>query len=139
MGIKNREFPVVQSTGQPGSESVEGILHDVLRLGLERVKRSRLKVSPGQIHESRADDGNLHAALFITSPSASVLTGSQRKVIALAGHGLGNKDIARKLGRSPNTISNHMKAIKRKLGATSRTGIALYALIVLKEDMAFWG
>jgi DNA-binding NarL/FixJ family response regulator len=140
MGIEEREVSVVQARGHLGSENLEGILQDELRLFLDRLKKKiQIKVSPGQILASRADEGGLRAALFVSNASEPVLTGSQRKVAALVGHGLGNKGIARKLGRSPNTIANHIKAIKGKLHTTSRAGIARYAVIFLEEDMAIFG
>jgi NarL family two-component system response regulator LiaR len=49
------------------------------------------------------------------------------QVLKLAAAGLGNKEIARELGISENTVATHFVNIFRKLGVESRTEAALYA------------
>lgn len=52
---------------------------------------------------------------------AEQLTARESEVLQLLADGLGNKDIAVKLGISEHTIKFHIRSILGKLGATSRT------------------
>jgi DNA-binding NarL/FixJ family response regulator len=47
------------------------------------------------------------------------LTPFERRIFALRVLGLSRKDVARRLNRSPQTISNALTVAKEKLGATS--------------------
>jgi DNA-binding NarL/FixJ family response regulator len=52
---------------------------------------------------------------------AEQLTAREAEVLRLLAEGLGNKDIAEKLGISEHTIKFHIRSILGKLGAASRT------------------
>src|SRR5215467_1459897 len=54
-------------------------------------------------------------------PSLEELTPREIEVLRLLADGLGNKDIAAKLGISEHTIKFHIRSILGKLGAASRT------------------
>jgi DNA-binding CsgD family transcriptional regulator len=47
------------------------------------------------------------------------------EILKLVASGLSNKQIARQLGSSPNTIRNHIYAVFRKAGVSNRTELAL--------------
>jgi DNA-binding NarL/FixJ family response regulator len=74
----------------------------------------------------------LEAAGHGTSTSRSGgpagLTARECEVLALLATGLPNKGIARQLGISPKTVSNHVEHIYTKLGTTNRAGAALLAM-----------
>ena len=61
-----------------------------------------------------------------TSPSdsgteiAAVLTNREREILALLADGLGNKQIAARLGISTNTVKTHLELLFEKLGVASR-------------------
>jgi DNA-binding NarL/FixJ family response regulator len=55
------------------------------------------------------------------------LTARERQVLALLGAGLGNPEIARRLGISAKTAANHVSAVLVKLGMADRTQAALLA------------
>ncbi|QLY31723.1 AAA family ATPase [Nocardia huaxiensis] len=59
-----------------------------------------------------------------TVTGATTLTAREREVAHLAAQGLTNKDIAAQLYLSPRTVEDHLARILRKLGLTSRAGIA---------------
>jgi DNA-binding NarL/FixJ family response regulator len=69
----------------------------------------------------------------LPSETQRSLTPEDRRIAALVGRGLGNKGIARTLGRSPHTIANHLKRIYRKWGINSRASLARCAAILLAE------
>ena len=78
------------------------------------------------------------AAQLINQPphankTESLLTDREQEIAALVAQGLSNKEIARELGVSANTIRSHISNILRKLKLTNRTQIAIY----LKDDADF--
>jgi DNA-binding CsgD family transcriptional regulator len=50
----------------------------------------------------------------------TVLTNREREVLALLADGLGNKQIAARLGISTNTVKTHLELLFEKLGVSSR-------------------
>ena len=63
------------------------------------------------------------------APSTAVmdlLTRREREVSHEISRGRSNKEIARRLGISPNTVNAHAAAIRQKLGVSNRTQIAFH-------------
>jgi DNA-binding NarL/FixJ family response regulator len=56
-----------------------------------------------------------------------MLSAREREVMLLAGKGLSNKDIARRLEISENTVAVHLHHIHRKLSIRNRTSLAVLA------------
>jgi DNA-binding NarL/FixJ family response regulator len=56
------------------------------------------------------------------------LSGREMEILQQIARGLSNKEIARALGISRQTVKNHMTSILRKLSVNDRTQAALYAL-----------
>ena len=56
------------------------------------------------------------------------LTDREIEVLALVARGLGNKDVARQIGRSSETVKAHLKSIVTKLGVANRTEAVTVAL-----------
>ena len=52
--------------------------------------------------------------------SAASLTNREREILALLADGLGNKQIAARLGISPNTVKTHLELLFDKIGVSSR-------------------
>lgn len=50
----------------------------------------------------------------------AVLTNREREILALLADGLGNKQIAARLGISANTVKTHLELLFEKLGVSSR-------------------
>ncbi len=51
------------------------------------------------------------------------LTEREAQVLAHVSSGMTNKEIARRLGISPHTVSNHMRNISRKAGGARRSAL----------------
>lgn len=74
----------------------------------------------------------------LPSDTLSNLTPREIDVLRFLGMGYTNKMIASKLYISPNTVKAHVSQILNKLGVTSRTEAALFALnsnLVKKDDL----
>lgn len=56
------------------------------------------------------------------------LTAREMEVLVSVAHGMSNKEIARHLSISEQTVKNHMSSILRKLRAADRTQAAMYAV-----------
>lgn len=66
---------------------------------------------------------------FERSPSAAgrTLTARELDILRLVGAGLGNKEIAGRLGMSVSTVRTHLNSVYEKLGLSGRVELALYA------------
>lgn len=65
-----------------------------------------------------------HGPQFVRNEAALKslgLTGQEMKVLTALASGAANKEIARSLGLSPNTIKTHLANLFAKLGAATRT------------------
>jgi two-component system nitrate/nitrite response regulator NarL len=62
-----------------------------------------------------------NAAGVEDAPAEPLLTNRERQVLGLLADGLGNKQIAARLGISTNTVKTHLELLFDKLGVSSRT------------------
>ena len=69
-----------------------------------------------------------HRASRTRAGGPAGLTAREGDVLALLAQGMANKGIARELGISPKTVSNHVEHVYSKLGVSNRTGAAMYAM-----------
>jgi HD-GYP domain-containing protein (c-di-GMP phosphodiesterase class II) len=56
------------------------------------------------------------------------LTTRETEVLGLLAQGLPNKSVAKRLGISPKTVSNHLERVYTKLGVTNRAGATMAAM-----------
>jgi DNA-binding NarL/FixJ family response regulator len=90
----------------------------------------RLEASGSNQHEDRRDVGLLlsgadrfYADERSVPPGSRIsdpLTAREREVLAMIGRGFTNKQIARMLGISPETVKSHVKRIFSKLAVGTR-------------------
>lgn len=64
----------------------------------------------------------------LNAKGAPLLTKQENGIVRLVAEGLTNRDIARQLGLSENTVRNYMFRIFDKLGTSNRVELALYAV-----------
>ncbi len=67
-------------------------------------------------------------ALIALRPTPDALTPRQREIVALIAEGLTNGQIGRRLGITPGTAANHVEAVLRRLGTSSRVRVAVWAV-----------
>ena len=82
----------------------------------------------GQCHLDPAVAKLLAATLRAPRPAADSLTARERDVLTLIAGGATNRQIARRLGVTERTARTHVSNILGKLGLTSRTQAALWAV-----------
>lgn len=58
-----------------------------------------------------------------------LLTSRERDCLMLSGRGFSEKEVAKHLDISPNTVRVHIENIKRKLGAENKTHAVVLSLI----------
>jgi DNA-binding NarL/FixJ family response regulator len=92
------------------------------------VAQRRIAQLGGAIETSIGPHGGLEIAIVIAVAPPAALTSRELEVLRLLAEGLSNKAIAVALGVSPRTINFHLDNLYAKLGVTSRTEAAIYAL-----------
>jgi DNA-binding CsgD family transcriptional regulator len=97
--------------------SVERAISEGLTSQLTHMLAVRSTIAPSQTAKGATGDIIGHSAL----------SRRQLEVLRLLGEGKTNKEIARTLGRSPNTIKLHVSAILRQLRFRNRTEAAVLA------------
>jgi DNA-binding NarL/FixJ family response regulator len=55
------------------------------------------------------------------------LTSRELEIVALVGLGLGNREIARRLGVAVSTVRTHLASVYEKLDLSGRIELAIYA------------
>lgn len=90
----------------------------------DEIRTAALKVGL----RSRHDLVRVAAGLFGVSAKSvhlADLSVAEREILDLLRRGLSNEEIARRRGRSPNTIKNQIASMLRKTGSASRRGLAV--------------
>ena len=76
-----------------------------------------------------ADDPDVAARLVHHDvASEPTLSNREREILGLLADGLGNKQIAARLGISTNTVKTHLELLFEKLGVSSRAELAARAV-----------
>ena len=70
----------------------------------------------------------IHHNIFEEKEQVQPLSSREMEVLACVSEGMSNKEIARALSISQQTVKNHVTSILRKLSVEDRTQAALYAL-----------
>jgi DNA-binding NarL/FixJ family response regulator len=68
------------------------------------------------------------AARLAEFPERSELTDREAEVLRLVGRGLSNKEVARAIGRTEETVKIHLKNVFAKLAVADRTEAVTVAL-----------
>jgi DNA-binding CsgD family transcriptional regulator len=82
----------------------------------------------GSVNLTIAPQGGLILAASLAVAPDTPLTPRETEVLALVGEGLTSQAIAERLGLSRRTIDFHLENVYSKLGVSSRTEAAIYAL-----------
>lgn len=118
----------------------DALLSDVRRLGESASGGPQGAWSAGaflRIHPVAGESGTAHVAILDPMQPAPVrsihlLSATKRKIAALASSGATVAEIARTMGRSPETVRSHLSDIYARLGIGSRAELA----VIVRE--AWW-
>jgi len=110
-------------------------IFSVSEANLRSLYKCLLRVAQGQIW-ARTEHLNYLLELISEVPSLrvlnskgrSLLTPREEQVVALVAEGLPNREIARELNLSENTIKKYLFRIFEKLGISTRVELVLYAM-----------
>lgn len=100
-------------------EMLSGLEAD-LREAVRQAANGHRYVSPGLRASTPVDGSSLHA-------DYERLTVREREVLVMIARGLSNREIARELAVSANTVAVHRNHIMKKIGVRKATGLALFA------------
>ena len=118
--LPSRSATPVLWVGQPSGRGIAGRIfgHVEANAGPDRIRAATVALAAG-LHVEPGDDRLLadESEFTLLDP----LTDRELEVLNLVAEGLSNREIARRLGVSPNTIKFHVSSIIGKLGAGSRT------------------
>jgi DNA-binding NarL/FixJ family response regulator len=84
-------------------------------------------LSPGATRRLITEFATRPARPVIAAAGTELLTDREREVVALAGHGLSNEEIATELFISPATARTHVSRSMIKLGARDRAQLVVFA------------
>lgn len=95
--------------------------------GIDRAKNLAVDLTKKaqQLHAASVSSAYTQPARADTGFDWYLFTSREIEILKLIASGLSNKQIARELGSSPNTIRNHIYAVFRKAGVSNRTELAL--------------
>ncbi len=93
-----------------------------IEIAIQEVLQGRFYVSP------RVARAAIRPSLeSVPQEAVETLTPRELDIIRLLGVGLGNKEIASRLGVAVTTVRTHLNRVYDKLGSASRVELALYA------------
>ncbi|WP_374023489.1 response regulator [Mycobacterium sp. HNNTM2301] len=92
-------------------------------------------VHAGEMPVDAAVTGALSRSWSAGDKSITLLTPRERGIASLVAQGLSNREIARRLSITERTARTHVSNVLAKLGVSSRTQVALWALEVGLDDL----
>lgn len=124
-GYEVAEMPIQRAQAQLIAARLAGLRGDFTRattlIAMARAEFTRAGTQE-LLSEALAAQRQLAGRQSVSG--AMALTEREREVAGLAARGCTNKEIAAQLFLSPRTVEDHLSRILRKLGLTSRAGIA---------------
>lgn len=93
-----------------------------------RASLARIEQLGGQVEQRAGQEGNFELEIRFFFAPAVELTAREIEVIQRLAEGMTNKEIARALKVSARTVNFHLDNIYSKLGVSTRTEAAVYAL-----------
>ena len=115
-----RDVEATLSAGALACVEMSDASEDDLRTAVRLVSQSKRYLSPG-LRAARPVNGSSFEADY------ERLTTREREVLVLIARSLSNREIARELKLSANTIAVHRNHIMKKIGVRKATALALFA------------
>jgi RNA polymerase sigma factor (sigma-70 family) len=119
-GMKKAAVPVIVVSGYADPARIEQAFNDGLIVAcLEKQAFDR---------KSFRQALQTAAAGTVEDPVLKSLTEREREVLELIARGMTNKEIARDLCITPNTVKRHLKSLFTKLDVSTRSGASAWAI-----------
>lgn len=117
-------------------KGVRGVLHrqagaEELLVCLDTVSRGDVYISPRLVARTPLTSAKVPGA-----QRPNRITWREMEIIELVQLGSSNREIGISLGINSSTVSSHLQAIYKKLGARNRTQLALASLLLEKSDLS---
>jgi DNA-binding NarL/FixJ family response regulator len=138
----NKKFPCILIDTNCGRENlvtailkkkISGILLN--GSGIELLRKAVRSVANGEVWiDKQTFKSILNGVNSLSGDKMSALSGREREIVGLIGHGFRNKEIAQKLHISEPTVKSHLTRIFQKLNVRSRSELVSYA--IKNNDMA---
>jgi DNA-binding NarL/FixJ family response regulator len=136
--VASQERLLAQRRWDLALDNYQAALRNLIRAGALRAAAEnnadpRSTLSSSAVAELERTEARLAAVLGLPAPagecvSSDPLTPRERDVAALIARGLSNRQIARELVVTPGTVANHVGHILDRLGFSTRTQIAVWAI-----------
>lgn len=121
LGNNQALFAVFSSTTRwENADLVKALALDLT----ERAREIQMHAGTSQISSAVIDASSKRLDWYL-------FTAREIEILKLVAAGLSNKQIARELGSSPNTVRNQIHAVFRKTGVSNRTELALRAALAV--------
>ena len=114
------EVGATLSAGAHGCVEISDATDADLRAAVRRVSRCERYVSPGLLNGTPVNGSSFEA-------DYERLTTREREILVLIARSLSNREIARELTLSANTVAVHRNHIMKKIGVRKATALALFA------------
>ncbi|MGE0878740.1 MAG: LuxR C-terminal-related transcriptional regulator [Acidimicrobiia bacterium] len=101
--------------------------------GVNIVKAVRAVASGKRLIDNQRGEASIEKLRdgSVDDPLLAMLSGQERRVLALIADGRTNRDIAAELGLAEKTVKNYVSNLLGKMGVESRTQAAVYAVRAL--------
>lgn len=125
--VDERELANAAEAGARGIVSKsEGL--DAIIDGVRTVAGGGWLFTPKELMDILRRAGTAATRRSESGAALASLTAREREILAVLGEGLSDKDIAHRLGISPDTARNHMVNVLSKLGVESRLQAVIFAI-----------
>ncbi len=101
---------------------------------IHRVHEGQLWISSSQIEHLLGTLDEAPATRLVNAQGAELLSSREQDVTRCLAAGLTNREIARELKISPNTVKNYLFRIFNKLGVSSRVEVVIYGMSQRRND-----
>lgn len=139
--LENSDRDAVTNAFRAGARGLFSFTDSPFRLlckCIHCVRRGQLWASNQQLEYLIETITQVPSLRVVNSNGLNLLTAREEQVVALVADGLSNRDVARELGLTENTVKKYLFRIFDKVGCSSRVELVLYAVTRGTSRAAEW-